>query len=235
MGFFGVRSIFIIAACGIITSLAGQFGAKAEEIIQTQTLSSQKVPWSQGIDFTKFNLNSGTLNSVKLTIWSNLQLDGFATNSSSTSVSGSLLVDVITMVTDEHNYIKSGGDSGGWVFTIPEIRVTLGPYEIRELDTYTTTTGVTVLDTNAPEVLDEFSSLIGTDTTQIQYAEDLEVEQHVGSISMHFAQQVTKDATLVLEYHYTPIPEPSTLALAMAGGLAVAAFRLKRHSATGRD
>lgn len=197
----------------------------AATVVQTQTIPIDQTDWSQYVTFDKFNQQDGELTSLKVTVMTWISVSISVYNPSSTMVTGQVSSHAMGLLQDELGYF---GNTPQIDFYVPEQPVTyfVDPYQLSSFGTFERTVDF-VLNSVDAAILSEFSSAGTGATTKLNYSVLTEVSSNGFG---DFIMPNDAGATLTLEYSYTPVPEPSTVSLALgASAFAVIFFHLGRR------
>ena len=206
--------------CLLILSIAAARGASVS-YGPTSAIPDTKTDWTSALDFPKFDSTLGVLNTVELSITGEIKTTLTVTNNASSASDGNAKTHVTITVRDPLTLLTVMPD----IYS-PPFGYTLPP------NTSTTSGLLTKSETKdgswtAAAILTEFTGTGNISLSAVTFTETVLVNNGGNT----FASQVTDaNATGLVTYYYTPVPEPSGIMalLTGVGGLLGMAFRRRR-------
>lgn len=207
MNLFGkTLAAMLVAGSAILVG-----SATAGEITQTFTQASTAVPYTYNFSANQFNTSDGTLNSVVITIGSNVvgEVDVFNSSGSAESFTNATASVPVTLT-------GPAGLDVSTTATTPAISGTANPGPNAFPGQMTTVSESTTLSSG-------FSDYIGTGTISQQFSFNAGSGTFAGSGSntVFFSGSASADATITIVYNFTAlaVPEPSSIVLLGMGGV----------------
>jgi len=195
-----------------IAILGGVGSATADQITQTFTQASSPVPFTYTFSVNQFNPSEGTLNSVAITIGSNIVAEVDVFNSSPTG-SPEPFTNATASVP-----VTLSGPAGLNVLT----NATTPPISGTALPGPNSFSGQTTTVTVSTTLTSGFSDYVGTGTISNGFTFGAGSGTFSGSgTNVDFGGSASADATITIVYNFSAlaVPEPSSIVLLGMGGV----------------
>ena len=209
----------VTTVCLLIVSLAA---ARASTVSYgpISAIPDSTTDWTKSLDFPKFDSALGVLNTVDLSITGEIKTTLTVTNNASSASDGNAKTHVTITVQDPLTLLT----------VMPDINTT--PFNYTLAPGANTTSGLlTKSDTKngswtAAAILTEFTGAGNISLSAVTFTETVLVNNGGNT----FANQVTDaNATGLVTYHYTAVPEPSGIVALLTGVSGLLGVGLRRR------
>lgn len=231
-----VAGLSAVLMCGALTVAKGDdpivinasvTSSGASFIEQTATIPDSLTEWDYSLLFSKFNANLGTLNSITLTIETDITTVITVTNNAASASNGSVQTRVRVWLKDPGNLIGLTPQINTYVPEDADSSYDLDPGESMALGPYTGT-GYKSNSYTSGSMLSEFTGN-GQIALALSTLTATVLENQGGNTAS--SQVTSASGSVTLAYNYSAVPEPSTVALAVLGAAAVLVPVLRRRMA----
>jgi hypothetical protein len=209
------------------------FAASANTVQYTTTIDSTAVDWSKNLALEQFNPSLGTLDSIEITLSSGISSVMTAVNQAESSSYGNgqttinITLDTSTIGSYDLFNVGAGAvltyTGANWVYATVDNQLAAGANISSSPETGSGNKDTGILSNST--LLTDFT---GSGDVNLLMTTLTTINSSVTGGSTSLTQESSAGLTATITYNYTPVPEPTTMALFGIGSLGLFLIRRRK-------